>query len=171
VHYTTIITISMFLFLFLKDLLAKFIISCTIKDQRATWLCLVEGKLTSLQILVSFQVEHVECSKVSSIAKENTIDSPSLELIQILALLQNKAIATKNMEMIHLGNATMHHLIARLLLEIVEKNHVRHIARGIDRLSPEPPWSPMLIEHRPGHLTQGSVLSFYHAILGRHIRT
>jgi hypothetical protein len=29
----------------------------------------------------------------------------------------------------------------------------------------------MLIEHRPSHLTQGSVFPFYHAILGRRIRT
>jgi hypothetical protein len=28
---------------------------------------------------------------------------------------------------------------------------------GIDHLSPEPPRSPMLIEHRPGHVTQGFV--------------
>jgi hypothetical protein len=29
----------------------------------------------------------------------------------------------------------------------------------------------MLIEHRPSHLTQGSIFSFYHAILGRRIRS
>jgi hypothetical protein len=29
----------------------------------------------------------------------------------------------------------------------------------------------MLIEHRPSHLTQGSVFPFHHAILGRHIGT
>jgi hypothetical protein len=64
----------MFMLLLLKDLLAKFIISCTIKDQRAMWLCLVEGNLASLQDWVSFQVEHTKCSSVSGITKENTVD-------------------------------------------------------------------------------------------------
>jgi hypothetical protein len=67
-----------------------------------------------------------------SVTKENTIDRPSLKLIQIFALLQNKAFATKHMEMTHLGSATMHHLIARLLLECSEKNPIRNIACGID---------------------------------------
>jgi hypothetical protein len=66
------------------------------------------------------------------------------------------------MEMTHLGSATMHHLIARLLLESSEKNPVQNIARDIDCLSPE----PMLIEHRPDHLTQGSVFPFHYTILG-----
>jgi hypothetical protein len=61
--------------------------------------------------------------------------------------------------------------IPRLLLESSKENPVRDIARGIDRLSQEPPQSPMLIKHRPGHSTQGSVLSFHHAILRRHIQT
>jgi hypothetical protein len=45
------------------------------------------------------------------------------------------------------------------------------MTRGIDHLSPEPPRSPMLIEYRPGHLTQGFAFPFHHAILGRRIRT
>jgi hypothetical protein len=103
-HHTTIFIISMFLLLLQKDLLAKFIISCTIKDQRATWLCLVEGNLTSLHDLVSFQVEHTKCSRVSSITKENTMKRDSLKLIQILALFENEAFATENIEMTHLGS-------------------------------------------------------------------
>jgi hypothetical protein len=70
----------MFLLLLLKDL-AMFIISCTTKDQRAIWLCFVEGNLASVHDLVSFKVEHMICSRVSSIAKENTIDRPGLKLI------------------------------------------------------------------------------------------
>jgi hypothetical protein len=70
------------------------------------------------------------------------------------------------MEMTHLGSATVHHLIACLLRESSEKNHVRSITRGIDRLSLEPPQSPMLVEHRPGHLTQGSIFPLHYAILG-----
>jgi hypothetical protein len=38
------------------------------------------------------------------------------------------------------------------------------------RLSPEPPWSPMLIKRRPSHLTQGPVSPFHNTILGRRIR-
>jgi hypothetical protein len=73
--------------------------------------------------------------------------------------------------MTYLGSATAHHLIALLLLERSEKNPIRHIEHGIDRLSPESPPSPMLIEHRSGHLKHGSVFPFHYAILGRCIRT
>jgi hypothetical protein len=52
-----------------------------------------------------------------------------------------------------------------------EVDPVRHIACGIHRLSPEPSRSPMLIKHRPSHLTQGPVLPFHNTILGRLIRT
>jgi hypothetical protein len=46
----TIITIilSSIILLVLKNLLANFIITCTLKDRRITWLCLVEGHLASL---------------------------------------------------------------------------------------------------------------------------
>jgi hypothetical protein len=85
---------------------------------------LLSSLLASLHDLISFQVEHTKCSRVSSITKENTIDRPSLKLIQILTLFQNKAFASENMEMTHLGSATVHHLITCLLLESSEKNLV-----------------------------------------------
>jgi hypothetical protein len=46
----TIITIflSSIILLVLKDLLANFIVTYTLKDRRSAWLCLVEGDLTSL---------------------------------------------------------------------------------------------------------------------------
>jgi hypothetical protein len=75
------------------------------------------------------------------------------------------------MEVTHLGCATMHQLIACFLLVDSEVDPVRHIARGIHRLSPIPPRSPMLIKHRPSHLAQGPVLPFHNTILGRRIRT
>jgi hypothetical protein len=34
----------MFMLLLLKGLLAKLIITCTLKDKLTTWLCLVEGE-------------------------------------------------------------------------------------------------------------------------------
>jgi hypothetical protein len=45
-----IITIifSSIILLILKDLLANFIVTYTLKDRRSAWLCLVEGNLTSL---------------------------------------------------------------------------------------------------------------------------
>jgi hypothetical protein len=46
----TIITIifSSIIIIVLEDLLANFVITCTLKDRRIAWLCLVEGNLASL---------------------------------------------------------------------------------------------------------------------------
>jgi hypothetical protein len=73
------------------------------------------------------------------------------------------------MEVTHLGCATMHQLIAGFLLMHSEVDPVRNIAHGIQCLSPEPSWSPMLIKHRPSHLTQGSIFPFHNTILGSHL--
>jgi hypothetical protein len=73
-HHTTIFIVSMFVLLLLEDILAKFIITCTLKDKLTTWLCLVEGYLASLHDLVSFKIEHTICSRVRCISKEITID-------------------------------------------------------------------------------------------------
>jgi hypothetical protein len=80
-QHTALFTISMFMLLLLKDLLAKFIITCTLKDKLTTWLCLVEGYLISLHDLVSFKIEHMKCSRMRCVTKENSIDKPSLELV------------------------------------------------------------------------------------------
>jgi hypothetical protein len=103
--------------------------------------------------------------------KENTIDRPSLKLIQLLPFLKDKAHATKDMEVTHLGCATLHQLVTGFLLMHSEVDPVRNIARGIHRLSPKPFRSPMLIKHHPSHLTQGPVFPFHNTILGRHIQT
>jgi hypothetical protein len=55
-HRTTIFIVSMFMLLLQKDLLAKLIITCTLKDKLTTWLCLVEGYLATLHDLVSFKI-------------------------------------------------------------------------------------------------------------------
>jgi hypothetical protein len=52
-HLTVIFIVPKFMLLLLKDLLAKFIITCTLKDKLTTWLCLVKGYLASLHDLVS----------------------------------------------------------------------------------------------------------------------
>jgi hypothetical protein len=55
-HHIAIFIISMFMLLLLKDLLTKFIITYTLKDKLTMWLCLVEGYLVSLHVLVSFKI-------------------------------------------------------------------------------------------------------------------
>jgi hypothetical protein len=105
------------------------------------------------------------------VTKENAIDRPNLELVQLLSFLKNEAFTTKDIKVTHLRCATMHKLVAGFLLVNLEVDLVQHVARGIDRLRPEPSWSPMLIEHRPSHLAQGPVFPFHHAILGSRIRT
>jgi hypothetical protein len=115
-HHTAIFIVSMFMLLLLKDLLAKLIITCTLKEKLTMWLCLVEGYLASLHDLVSFKIEHTICSRMRFITKENTIERPSLKLIQLPAFFQNETLATKDMEVTHLVCATMHQLIACFLL-------------------------------------------------------
>jgi hypothetical protein len=115
-HHIAILMISMFMHLLLKDLLTKFIITCTVKDKLTTWLCLIEGYLASLHDFVSFKIEHTICSRVRCTTKESTIDRLSLKLIQLLPFLKNETLATKDMEVTHLGCATVHQLIASFLL-------------------------------------------------------
>jgi hypothetical protein len=50
-HHTAIFVISKFMLLLLKNLLAKHIITCTLKDKLTTWLCLIEGYLVSCHTL------------------------------------------------------------------------------------------------------------------------
>jgi hypothetical protein len=73
-QHTAIFIISKFMLLLLKDLLAKLIITCTLKDKLTTWLCLVEGYLASLPDLVSLKIENMICSRMRCITKENTIN-------------------------------------------------------------------------------------------------
>jgi hypothetical protein len=168
-YRTAIFIISMFMLLLLKDLLTKFIVICTLKNKLTTWLCVVECYLASFHNLVSFKIEHTICSRMRRITNENTIDRPSFELVQLLPFLKVKALATKEMEVTHLGCATVHQLVVGFLLVDFEVDPVRNIARGIDRLSPSPSRSRVLIRHCPSHLTQGSIFPFHHAILGRRI--
>jgi hypothetical protein len=94
-HHTTIFIIFMFMLLLLKDLLAKFIITGTLKNKLTMWLCLIEGYLASHHDLVSFKTENSEGSRMRHVTKENAIDRPSLELVQLLSLLKNEALQPK----------------------------------------------------------------------------
>jgi hypothetical protein len=80
-HHTTIFIISMFMLLLLEDLLAKFIITCTLKNKLTTWMCLVEGNLTSLRDLVRFKIEHMQCSRMRCVTKK----MPSTDLVSNLS--------------------------------------------------------------------------------------
>jgi hypothetical protein len=64
------------------------------------------------------------CSRVRCVTKENTIDRPSLELVQLLLFLKDKALATKDMDVTHLGCATVHQLIAGFLFMHSEVNPI-----------------------------------------------
>ena len=40
-----------------------------------------------------------------------------------------------------------------------------NVARGVDRIGPKLPRSPVLIEHRPGHFNKGAILAFNNPVL------
>ena len=105
---------------------------------------------------------------MTSITQENPIGGPRLKLIKP-TLLENKAPTTKSPEMAHSRCSPVHELIARLVQEGPKKNPVPDMARGIHRLSPISPRSPMLVEHRLSHLTKGMTFPLNYTILTSHI--
>jgi hypothetical protein len=75
--FTTVtIILSSIILLVLEDLLANFVITCTLKDRRIAWLCFIEGHLASLHDKVSIKVENMECLRMTSITQENPIRRP-----------------------------------------------------------------------------------------------
>jgi hypothetical protein len=105
---------------------------------------------------------------MTSVTQENPIGRPRLKLIN-LTLLENEAPTTKSPEMAHSRCSPVHELIARLVQEGYQKNPVPNMASGIHRLSPISPQSPMLIKHRPSHLTKGTIIPVNHTTLTSHI--
>jgi hypothetical protein len=63
----------------------------------------------------------------------------------------------------------MHKLIARLVQEGPQKNLVSNMASGIHHFCPISPRNPMLIEHRPSHLTKATIFPLNYTILTSHI--
>jgi hypothetical protein len=61
---------------------------------------------------------------VRCITKENTINLPGLKLIQLLPFIKDKALATKDMEVTHLGCATVQQLVTGFLLMHSEEDPV-----------------------------------------------
>ena len=148
---TTITLKGLRLILILKDVLAKLIITCTLQISRPRRSGLVEGYITSFDDPVSLKNKNMIASRLKSIAKKNAIRAPRLELIKI-SLLQNKASATKSTQVGYPGLSTKPLLIRSFLHERAKENAVGDIVCGVDRFGPKTPRSPMLIEHRPGHL-------------------
>jgi hypothetical protein len=105
---------------------------------------------------------------MTSITQENSIGGPLLKLIKP-TFIENKTPTTKSPEMAHSRCSTVHELIARFVQEGPEKNSVPNMASGIHRLSPISPRSPMLTEHRPSHLTKGTIFPLNYTILTSHI--
>jgi hypothetical protein len=60
-------------------------------------------------------------------------------------------------------------LIARIVQQGPQKNPVPNMARGIHYFRPISPWSPMMIKHRPSHLTKETIFPLNHTILTSHI--
>jgi hypothetical protein len=80
-----------------------------------------------------------------------------------------QAPTTKGPEMAHSRCLPVHELIARLVQEGPQKNPVPNMASGIHHFCPISPQSPMLIKHRPSHLTKGTIFALNHTILTSHI--
>jgi hypothetical protein len=72
--------------------------------------------------------------------------------------------------MAHSRCSPVHELIARLVQEGPQKNPVPNMASIIHRFRPVSSRSPMLAEHRPSHLTKGTIFPLNYTILTSHIR-
>jgi hypothetical protein len=105
---------------------------------------------------------------MTSITQENPIGGPRLKLIKPTHL-ENKAPTTKSPEMAHSRCSPVHELIACLVQEGPQKIPIPNMASGIHRLLPISFWSPMLVEHRPSHLTKGKIFPLNYTILTSHI--
>jgi hypothetical protein len=110
----------------------------------------------------------MKCLRMTSITLENPIRGPRLKLIKS-TLLENKAPTTQSPKMAHFRCSPMHELIACLVQEGPTKNLIPNMASGIYRLRPISSRSPMLIEHRPSHLTKGTIFPLNHTISTSHI--
>jgi len=108
---------------------------------------------------------------MQSIAKKITIRAARLKFVQMLPLLEHKALGPKWSQVTQLGLLTKPQLIRGLTKVSSEKNAVGNVTGGVNRLSPEMPRSPMLIKHCPGHLNQSAVLALNHTVLWGSVRS
>src|SRR5579859_674720 len=98
------------------------------------------------------------------ISKENSIRRARLKFVKV-ALLQNETLATENLKMADFWSPAHHKLIRSLLQKDTQEDSICNIASSVDSFGPIAPRSPMLIEHRPGHLNKGPIFPFNNSIL------
>src|SRR5579859_7816954 len=72
--------------------------------------------------------------------------------------------------MADLWSPAHHKLIRSLFQESSQEDSICNIASSVDGFGPIAPRSPMLIEHRPGHLNNGPILPFNNSVLRGNIR-
>src|SRR5579883_2008901 len=86
-----------------------------------------------------------------------------------VALLQNETLATENSKMADFWSPAHHKLIRGLFQESSQEDSICNIASSVNSFGPIAPRSPMLIEHRPGHLNKGPIFALNYSILWRNI--
>jgi hypothetical protein len=85
------------------------------------------------------------------VSKQNAIKRARLKLIKI-STFQNKAFASKRLEVRDRRLATKVKLKDGQMQNLVQEYLIRNIASGTDGIGPKAHRSPMLIEHHPSHL-------------------
>src|SRR6266508_1189329 len=147
------------LILFFKDAFSHLLQACNLKSRSCARHGFIERDFTSLDDEVSLKIKHSVSTTVGGIAKKNAIRGARFKFVQF-ALLKNEALAAKDSEMAYFWSLAHHQLIRGFLEKSTQENAICHIARGIYRLGPISPRSPMLIKHRPSHLHKGPIFSF-----------
>src|SRR5579859_8183184 len=103
------------------------------------------------------------------ISKENSIRRARLKLVKV-ALLQDEALATENSKMADFWSPAHHKLIRSLFQVSSQEDTICNVASRVNSFGPKASRSPMLIEHRPGHLNKGPILSLNYSVLRGNIR-
>src|SRR5438105_12722774 len=147
------------LIFFFKDAFSHLMQACNLKSRSCAGHGFIERDFTSLDDEVSLKIKHSVSTTVGGIAKKNAFRGARFKFVQF-ALLKNEALATKDSEMAYFWSSAHHQLIRGFLEKSTQENAICHIARGIYRLSPISPRSPMLIKYRPSHLHKGPIFSF-----------
>ena len=91
------------------------------------------------------------------------------KFLSVMRIL-DPAPGTKYSEVTDIWLLTSMEFIGFFLQKLVKINTVDDMACSINSFRLELPWSLVLIEHRPSHLNECSVLAFHDAILLRRVR-
>jgi hypothetical protein len=85
------------------------------------------------------------------VSKQNAIKRARLKLIKF-ATFQNKAFASKRLEVRDRRLATKAKLKGGQMQNRAQEDPIRNIASSANSISPKAPRSPMLVEHHASHL-------------------